>query len=120
MAKFISENHLVLVLNRDVLREQIIHLKKLLIIHVCTAQLNISKNRYVSERKLGRLTFDLASARPHIGLLFHMVIVGSGGLRLMKGPWKVKSPCTVLIIYTFISGHIHLWSSKAAEGSSNG
>lgn len=31
------------------------------------------------------------------------------------GAWKVKSPCAVLIIHTFISGHIHLWSSKATE-----
>lgn len=35
----------------------------------------------------------------------------------MEGHWKAKSSCAVLIIYTFISGHIHLWSSEAVEVS---
>lgn len=58
-------------------------------------------------------TFVFPSARPHTGPVRHTVIVGRGGVKLMEGHWKVKPPCAVLKIYTFIPGHIHLWSNQA-------
>lgn len=70
-----------------------------------------SLNSKVSE------TFALPSARPHAGTFLYLVIVGRGRRKVNGGAGKVKSPCVVLLIYTFISVHIHLWRNKATEVS---